>query len=464
MSDCGKSYNNPKPISVITAGCCKTKFTSSDIQLLVEFMKSFLRSAPVDKINEYFRENMKTFMELPILEVCSMIMNHFGILSQAMPDVLDFVMVSLMGYQRLTSMIYVIDGFFFKLKLTDDPETKIVDIQIESISPMDSRFDRGTTLCIQQKLGSGSYANVYLGSFQKDGESHCSNYALKFFTDKETGEDDFNFETDILSVLRGTGGVINVEFHVEISVLGKTFFAYGMPYFENGTLHDYSQCLSTLDIFNNMKSLAETMRRCHALGLFHCDIKPENILIDSSRSPVLADFGIAKHTGSKCWSIKVSSVRYSPHWRDPWNWREEKNKCRNFQVSILSELWALLLSILDCLSQRKYQNDPRFDVFRKGDYFHVNSQNLVNDAIDCIFPSDCLESIFFKKWLDIKMFMNLTTTIPENHPSFFDDRYLEFFYDLDLVINKMNDEKKEKPSETESSESSESSDSDDDSD
>ena len=448
MSDSGKSHNN-KPIPVITAGCSKGHFTLSNIRNMMVFMRNFLSSATVDEINEYFRDNMYIFMELPILEVCSMIMNRFNIVSWAIPNFLDFVMVSLMGYQKHTKLMYIIDGFLFNLKFTDNhPETKNVDIGIESISPMDSRFDRGTTLCIQQKLGSGSFSVVYLGSFQKDGESHCSNYALKFFTDKETGEDDFNVETDILSVLRGTSGVINVEFHVEISVLGKTFFAYGMPYFKNGTLHDYSQCLSTLDIFNNLKSLAETMRQCHKKGVFHADIKPVNILVDSSGSPVLADFGIGKHTGSKCWSMKVSSIRYSPYWRDPWNWDQEKRKGCDFKVSILSELWALLLSILDCLSQRKYKNHPRFAVFRKGDYFHVNSQNLVDDAIDCIFPSDCLESRFFKKWLDIKRFMNLTTTIPENHPTFFDDINLLFFYDLDLVIDAIN-LKKVQPSKTE---------------
>lgn len=446
MSDSEKSHNNPQPIPVIIAGCGKGRFTLSDILFLMVFMCNFLSSATVEEINDYFRENMNVFMELPILEVCSMIMNKFRISMVDMAEVLDFIMTSLMGYQKLTRLMYVIDGFFFKLKMTDD------DIKIETISPMDPPFERVTTLDIRRKLGYGSYANVYLANVQKDGESHRSKYAIKFFSDMHTGHCDFKHEIYILSVLRGTAGVINVEFVVEISVLGQTFFAYGMPFFENGTLHDYAQCLSTLDIFNILKSLAETMRQCHLQGVLHCDIKPQNILVDSSGKSVLADYGIAKDAGSKCWRMKVGSVRYSPSWRDPFNWREEKENGHNFEVSIHSDIWALLLSIFDCLSRRKYQNHPMFAVFRKGDYFNPNSQKLVDDAIDLVFPSDCLKSSFFKKWLNVRRFMHITIHILSDHPTFFDDLYEEFFYDLGWIIDAMNQEKVQ-PSKTESSDS-----------
>lgn len=445
MSNCG-TQNNPQPIPVITAGCRKRQLTSSDLQQLVEFMESFLSSATVDEIKNYFHENECIFMELPILDVCSMIMNKFRISMVDMSEVLDFIMTSLMGYQKLTRLMYVIDGFFFKLKLTDDGKTGNVYIEIESISPMDPPFERKTTLSIQQKLGFGSFSVVYLANVQKDDQSHLSKCAIKFFSDIDTGHDDFNREIKILLVLRGTPGVINVEFVVEISVLGKTFFAYGMPYFENKTLDDYAE-RPILDVFKMLRHLAQTMKVFHEMGVFHCDVKPENILIDSSGSLVLADFGIGEHDGSNCWSINLNSVRYSPSWRDPWNWEQKKRNGRNFKVSILSEMWALLLAILDYLSRRNYQDHRRFAVFRNGNYFNQNSQMLVDDAIDCIFPSDSLESGFFKKWLEINTFMTFTTTIPENNPTFLDDRYREFFYDVDLVIDAV------QPSKTESSDS-----------
>lgn len=448
-----------QPIPVITAGCSKKHFNLYDVQILPVFMRNYLGSATVDEVEKifvYFRENMYIFMELPILEVCSMIINHFGILSRAIPEMLDFIMVSLMGYQKLTMLMYVIDGFFFKLMFTGagDWKTRNVDIRIEYISPMDQQpIDAETTLNIGKKLGSGTFSDVFFATFQKYGESHPSRYAIKLYTDPETAKDDFYYETEILSVLRGTGGVINVEFYLEISVLGQTFFAYGMPYFENGTLHDYAKNLSECDILNMLKDLAEMTRVCHEKGVFHADIKPENILVNSSGEPVLADFGIGKHTDSKHWIMNADGVRYSQPWRDPWNFLQEKNSCLGFKVSILSEIWALLLSILDCLSRGEYHTHPMFAVFQNGTYSYPISQKLVNDAIDCLFDSDCLKSKFFKKWLDIETFMTLTSTISETNLTFMADRYREFFHDLGIVIASMNEEENVKPSKTESSDS-----------
>ena len=433
MADSGKSHNNPQRSPVITAGCSKRNFTFSDILNLMVFMRYFLKSVDVKKINMYFHDNMYIFMELPILEVCSMIVNYFKIVSWDILPVLNFVMVSLMGYQNHTFLTYFVDGFLFNLNTKNG-------IQIDSVRLMDQQFDNQTTLNIEGKLGSGAFSSVYLANIQKDGKSHRSNYAVKLFTNPKNGEYNFYHEIEILSFLRGTSGVINVEFLVEISVLGQTFFAYGMPYFPNGTLYNYAKHISKCEILKMLLPLARTMIDCHKRNVLHCDIKPENILIDSNGKPVLSDFGIGKHTDSKCWIVDVRSVKYSQWWRDPWNFSQEKIISSRFRVSILSEIWALLLSFLDCLSRGKYrQIGKRFNIFREGTYFKSKSQIRIYNAIDFVFSwrgflqVEC--SQFFKKWLNIDRFMNLTTTISDNHPLFFDDLYQEFLHDLNLVIN-----------------------------
>lgn len=178
MSDSGKSHNNSKPIHVITAGCSKEHFILSDILFLMVFMCNFLSSATVDEINEYFHENMYKFMELPILDVCSMIITHYGILSWAIPDVLDFVMVSLMGYRKHAPMMYIIDGFVFKVlnvvcHISKDGILKRTTVlEIESIEPINSLHYTNTTLSIQEKLGFGTFSDVYLANVQKDAESN----------------------------------------------------------------------------------------------------------------------------------------------------------------------------------------------------------------------------------------------------------------------------------------------------
>jgi tRNA A-37 threonylcarbamoyl transferase component Bud32 len=43
--------------------------------------------------------------------------------------------------------------------------------------------------------------------------------------------------------------------------------------------------------------LAETLARTHASGWVHLDVKPANVLLDSTGRPLLADFGIARRAG-----------------------------------------------------------------------------------------------------------------------------------------------------------------------
>jgi len=190
--------------------------------------------------------------------------------------------------------------------------------------------------------------------------------------------------------------------------------------------------------------LARTMQRCHKKGVFHCDIKPENALIDSQGKQVLADFGIGIPSSSKSWCQSVRTVRYTPWYRDPWNWRPIKirNSNKDFRVSIYSEMWALLVSFIDVLSIGRFQNNQHFSVFRDGNYFNQNSQKWVDDAIDFVFQWSSFRdqcSRFFKKWLSIERFMNLTTNIDINHPTFFDDIYLEFFSDLEEMSQSLQD-------------------------
>lgn len=150
--------------------------------------------------------------------------------------------------------------------------------------------------------------------------------------------------------------------------------------------------------------LAENLRQCHINGVFHCDIKPHNILIDNQGKPVLADFGIGKSRNRNHWCCSILNVRYTPWYRDPWNWNQERKKGLNFNVSIYSEIWALLLSFIHVLSIGQFEGNRIFSVFRDGNYFCFHSQKFINDAIDVVFSSSSFQepcSLFFKKWLDI---------------------------------------------------------------
>ena len=75
-----------------------------------------------------------------------------------------------------------------------------------------------------------------------------------------------------------------------------------MPYYKNGTLRDWWDSTSTpspLAIAVLVQALLAAIAHLHAHGVIHCDIKPENILIDDAGRPRLADFDVSMDAKSR---------------------------------------------------------------------------------------------------------------------------------------------------------------------
>ena len=72
-------------------------------------------------------------------------------------------------------------------------------------------------------------------------------------------------------------------------------------------------CLSPAETLAVVLPVCEALARAHAAGVVHCDIKPENVLIDPGGAPKVADFGIAQATASTlrtAQSTLIGSVHY----------------------------------------------------------------------------------------------------------------------------------------------------------
>lgn len=68
---------------------------------------------------------------------------------------------------------------------------------------------------------------------------------------------------------------------------------YVMEYLENGSLEDRLQSgpMSVTEAVSMIRNISLGLSRAHDLGILHCDLKPDNIMLDNEGKPRLADFG-----------------------------------------------------------------------------------------------------------------------------------------------------------------------------
>ena len=142
-----------------------------------------------------------------------------------------------------------------------------------------------------QLLDCGSYAEVYLGEHITSKEK----VAFKLFhayIDNNVKKEQFMNEANLISKLKHP----QIVQLLDIGFNDTTPFLI-MKYFPNGSLlHIYPKgfILPIEVIIRYVKQIADALQYAHNRNIVHCDIKPENILLDNESNPVLSDFGIAK--------------------------------------------------------------------------------------------------------------------------------------------------------------------------
>lgn len=146
-----------------------------------------------------------------------------------------------------------------------------------------------------EKLGQGGFGAVYKGKLP-----NSLDIAVKELHSLNQGEKQFRAEVTTIGTIQHVNLVRLRGFCIESS---KRLLVY--DYMPNGSLESHL-FKRTHDILNwkmrfNIaigiaRGLAYLHEKCRDL-IIHCDIKPENILLDSEYSPKVADFGLAKLLG-----------------------------------------------------------------------------------------------------------------------------------------------------------------------
>jgi serine/threonine-protein kinase len=166
---------------------------------------------------------------------------------------------------------------------------------------------------IIRPVGYGGMAEVFLAHDRLLDR----NVAVKMLRDQFLGEQELleQFRREARSAARLVHpSIINIY---DVAAEGDAQYIV-MEYVDGVTLKEYMQ-EHRLDLNTVLEigiHLTEALQHAHSHNIIHCDIKPQNILLDKNLTPKIADFGIAKIVTNQT-MVYSKAVMGSVHYISP---------------------------------------------------------------------------------------------------------------------------------------------------
>lgn len=281
----------------------------------------------------------------------------------------------------ISGMIYV--GLKFLKKKENSSESPIEnsdgdDDFLESLTSMPIRFSYNNletaTNSFAVKLGQGGFGSVYKGSL-----SDGTQIAVKKLEGIGQGKKEFRVEVSIIGSIHHHHLVRLKGFCAEAS---HKLLVY--EYMENGSLDKWifkkrEQSLDWNTRYNialgTAKGLAYLHEDCDS-KIVHCDIKPENVLLDNNFEAKVSDFGLAKlmnREQSHVFTTMRGTRGYlAPEW------------ITNYAISEKSDVYSYGMVLLEIIGGRK-----NYDASENSEKAHFPSyaykmmeQGKVEDLVD----------------------------------------------------------------------------------
>lgn len=192
---------------------------------------------------------------------------------------------------------------------------------------------------ILRTIGKGGMAEVYLAhDILLDREVAIKMLREQFVADKALLE---QFRREAKSAARLKHPYI-INIYDVVSEGEKEYIV--MEYVEGVTLKDYleNNKLSLNAVLEIGVRLADAVQHAHSKNIIHCDIKPQNILIDKNLNPKIADFGIAKMVSNQT-MVYTSTVMGSVHYISP-------EQATGRQVTASSDVYSLGVVLFEMLT------------------------------------------------------------------------------------------------------------------
>ena len=173
-------------------------------------------------------------------------------------------------------------------------------------------FDKNKVTIHRAKLlGDGAYANIYRGSYRHLDE--LLPVAIKVINLTKQDEEECEKENAMMSALTKSNSPHTIELFGSFK-LNSTEFALVISLAEKGALSDWlgvndAQYLeSQIDI---MIGVIKALMHLHEFHRYlHCDVKPDNVLLEGEFHPKLTDFGLSKRIDEDDLYELAGSPRY----------------------------------------------------------------------------------------------------------------------------------------------------------
>lgn len=162
---------------------------------------------------------------------------------------------------------------------------------------------------LEQRIGGGNFGEVWTAIDM----ALDAKVAVKLLDKTQYSIDERLLEAQIGNRLQHSN-VVNIKGADIFKVNGIPIVAISMPYYSNGSVLSRLNSLNFLDLQEALKCLVDILRGLeylHENGYYHCDIKPNNILVGDRQEYLLSDYGIT------CYSPDHHAVTprqsYLPH-------------------------------------------------------------------------------------------------------------------------------------------------------